>query len=208
MHNLLGRRYWAALLFAVLLLCASAGAASAHPNPGKGPHNENGNATLDVYTDEPFYGALGTAITNWNERNTSPTAPLIRKVSSIVKADVYVHYNRPGQTGAAHQHYDDRVDEIHISTESPNPPWVLTHELGHSHSMQDLTTEECAAIAPDPATGYKSIMCHARWEGGDITQHDAEDLYLIPNKRVTLAEVVTAPIKAKKFVTSARHKTH
>ena len=188
------RRVILALSLAVVFMVVGVGTAFAHPNPGKGPHNENGNTTLDVYANEGFGGNLGVAIENWNEGNFSATAPIIKRVTSKSKADVWVHYNFPGQTGAAHQHFDNRVDEIHISTESPNPQWVLTHELGHSYSMQDLTHEECDAIAPDPETGRKSIMCHSRWEGGDITAHDREDLLLLPNQRITAAAI--------------RHKTH
>jgi hypothetical protein len=173
-------------LFAALLLVAWQGLAEAHPVlSGKGPHNENGNTTLDLYRADNFNGAFNTAINNYLEVQNFGQAPRPRVVTSLYQADVIVRYNDSTETGAGFIHYaEPRIDTLRISRTGAYPVWLLTHELGHGYSMRDLTMEECSYITPDPATGFKSIMCHSRWESGDLTAHDREDLLLIPNKRV------------------------
>jgi hypothetical protein len=176
------RRSWLVILASVVLALIYTGAAEAHPNT-RGPHNENGNTTLDIYKVGNFNGALGEAIANYGEGNLG-NAPKPRTVSTQAQADVLVRYLNPGEVGAGFSHRNGAIDILRISPTSPNPVWTLTHELGHAEAMQDLTMAECDLIAPDPVTGYKSIMCHARWEGGDLTAHDWKDLQMIPNHRL------------------------
>jgi hypothetical protein len=155
-----------------------------------GPHNENGNVWMDLYRHQDFNGNLRAAAHNFSEEETGGLneAPYPRIVSLFDAADLEV-VRQPcvddGNSESFFMHRKNGPDLVSMGNCVEYPKWILTHEIKHGYGGQHI--ENCAeVIEPDPRylpEIRRSVMCAKRWNSGDLTRHDKDDLRNIPNQR-------------------------
>lgn len=160
----------------VWVMISAAGQANADVS-GTGPHNENGNATMDYYWNANFHGSMQMVLDDFNNTPRFASAPKARRVYTKEEADVWIHWE--SDASPAWFSHREGVDEIGIN---PNVDGgktgtkVFTHETAHSYSEQHMTDEECAK-----AIGG-SVMCPRFWNPHHLTLTDNMFLRKLPNE--------------------------
>ena len=176
----------ATLLFALALgaiaLCGAvllSAPALAHAGDS-GPHNHNGNDTLDIYAsrDGQWNGSIRLIIADVNDTPNPGNMPPARRVRTPEEADVIFVRDANASSPGTFTHRSSGVDVIKIRPTvdgGETGERVFIHELGHAYSLQHMTDSECAA-APGG-----SVMCPRWWNPHRLTAHDEADLRALPN---------------------------
>lgn len=174
------RRKGVLLAFA-LLLCMSVAVPALATTNGNGPHNENGNSTMDYCVTSDFNGAVGAAINDYNNTPDSRNMPMARQVADCANADAkifYVPYSAIDSAGLFGHNQGtgsgdaSKVDWIRIrnTVDGPNLASTLRHEMGHSYSLQHT------------GANVYSVMSGGSYKTDTLTPYDNADLRSLPNK--------------------------
>jgi hypothetical protein len=205
----------AVLALAILLptvVYAAGGGLIAKYTDAQGPHNENGNSTLDVFVEDDFQGGVDKAIDDINNTTNRNKMPLVRKVDTREEADLVVFYDETiqAQTSSYFQHNPNMPDYIRINTWEQTQPRRLGtgkpffHEFGHDYSRthqyhDGVNDPECATIEGG------SVMCKDPYnsaDSGGLSPHDDEVSRRLSNKREGYTNVIgrmAAPVLDPKF---------
>ena len=188
-------------LILVMVFCASivfSGPASAETfmemyTDTKGPHNENGNAYLDIKSIGDFNGGIGVVIDDINSTTNKGNMPIARKVSTQAEADIIVYFDESitAERSSFFTHKASEPDEVRVNPWEKTQPQRLAagkpmfHELGgHAESMThqfDADTGENYPRCADLVGG--SVMCHKPYHSEELSLHNHAVLRNLANKR-------------------------
>lgn len=148
---------------------------------GNGPHNHNGNTTMDFYV-EPGQGmgqSVNTVIADFNDTRNPNDMPLARRVQYKDNADVWIHRNNGGGGALIPHHASTEPDEITIDWNvdgGATGERVYVHEMYHAYSGRHMTDEECALSESG------SVMCSGQYNPNHLTIFDGWNLRRLPNE--------------------------
>lgn len=174
------RKYLMILLSLLMLLVISSSASASNflwYMGDNGPHNHNGNKTMDLYWTHNFHGSMRLVMRDFNNTPRKNNMPLIRRVHDRSQADVVIQV-KPDIKGGRFKgtHHKLGPDRIVIGSNvdgGDTGERVIVHEVFHAYSAHHLG-DKCVII------GYKSVMC--KHSPGHLTRLDNWNLRHITNK--------------------------
>lgn len=150
-----------------------------------GPHNHNGNSTMDFYWNDDFGGSMRLVIEDINNTRGSASMPKARRVYSKSAADIVVVRDPEIRAGRfTHTPNPDKPDVIRIGwgvDGGSTGERVYIHEAMHGYSLQHISSvygyRKCANI------NYRSVMCNHSPQ--HLTRYDNWNLRQLDNKWTT-----------------------
>lgn len=142
---------------------------------GTGPHNENGNNTLDVCTPDNWDGALGAAINDFNfaDRGNAPKARQVELCSNADIKLIKVPYTAQDSPGLFSHGSGVDIASIRntVDNNGPNMPRLIRHEaLGHGAGMSHT------------GRNVQSVMSGYPYDADHFTTYDRGEIRKLPNK--------------------------